>query len=218
MILIVQITMKKHLKSDLPRERMRTKGVQALSLEELVAILLQVGSSKRNVLKLSKHLVKKVNQRWKEITLEGLLKIDGIGLSKACKVIAAIELGKRVLENNLFQIRSSHDIIPLLQDIKDREQEHFVIFTLNGNGNVIRRHTISQGSINSLLVHPREVFLPAIRDNAASIIAAHNHPSGSLEASPEDILLTKKIKSVGRILGIPLLDHVIVTSLGWTTA
>lgn len=119
-----------------------------------------------------------------------------------------------VFDSGVKSVTRPDDVLPVLQTIRDADQEHFVSITLNGAGEIIASRVITIGLLNHTLVHPREVFRPAIKDNAASIIIAHNHPSGSLEPSSQDIAITKQLKDAGSIIGISVLDHIIVTKKG----
>jgi DNA repair protein RadC len=126
------------------------------------------------------------------------------------KIVKSRDKSPGVYED-VVNVSRPGDILPILEPIKDHKQEHFVCITLNGAGNVINSRVITIGLLNHSLVHPREVFRPAILDNAASIIIAHNHPSGSLEPSSQDIAITNQLKEAGNMIGISVLDHIIIT-------
>lgn len=196
-------------KIDLPREKLQKYGVNKLTDFELLAILLGSGIKGLNVLQLSKKIlviIRKIGLN--KITLEDLLKIKGLGKAKASQILSAVEIGGRL--NKKQEILSSKDVWNLCIDIRDSKKEHFIAFYLNVQNCLIERQIISVGTLNSSLVHPREVFEPAVRLSAASIIIAHNHPSGSRDASDEDLVITKKLVEAGKILGIEIVDHVIV--------
>jgi DNA repair protein RadC len=148
---------------------------------------------------------------------EDLLPIPGVGIKSATKIMACFEIGRRYCAtgNPLERITKPDDIIPFLSDIRAKNQEHFVCITLNGAGELLGNRVITVGLLNHSLVHPREVYADAITDRAASIIVAHNHPSGSLEPSPNDIAITVQLKEAGSLIGIQLIDHMIVTKTGY---
>jgi DNA repair protein RadC len=203
-------------KIDLPREKLEKYGSGKLADSELLAILLGSGIKGLNVLQLSKKILKLIQKVGAEkITLEDLLKEKGLGRAKASQVIAFIELGKRLLMKEKPEILSPKDVWKLCADIRESKREHFVVFYLDTQGRVIERQIISIGTLNTSLVHPREVFEPAVLFHAANIIIAHNHPSGSLEPSAADIALTNRLVASGKILGISLQEHVILSDTGY---
>jgi len=135
-----------------------------------------------------------------------------LGSAKACEIVACFELGRRLLHNKKSQIYfTPKDVWQELKDIRDNKKEHFVIFFLDARNQEIKREIISIGSLNANLVHPREVFEPAIRHTAAQIIVAHNHPSDDAEPSEEDKTITQRLIEASKILGIDIIDHIIVT-------
>ncbi len=210
--------MKKRIK-DLPRvERPREKliryGPERLSNSELLAILLRSGKKGNNVVELAGKLLRKFNKgNLVEAGFDELKNFPGLGPAKACEIIACFELGKRFLKGKQAELYlKPKDVFEALKDIRSRKKEHFVIFYLDTRNQEINREIISIGSLNANLVHPREVFEPAIKNLAAQIILAHNHPSGSLEPSKDDVEITKRLVESGKILGIEVLDHVIVSS------
>lgn len=201
---------------DLPREKLQKYGVQKLADHELLALLLGSGIKDVNVLELSKKILAKVLKIGAdEITLEQLLEIKGLGQAKASQIIAVVELGKRLHSNKNPEVISPEDIWKLCADFRDSKKEHFVAFYLDTQSRLIERQIISIGTLNSSLVHPREVFEPAIKLSTASIIVAHNHPSGTLELSKEDTQITGRLKQAGELLGVELLDHVILSKSGY---
>lgn len=200
-------------KVDLPREKLEKYGSKKLKDFELLAVLLGSGIQGLNVLELSKKVLQKTKKIGLEnITLEDLLYIRGLGKTKALLIIAVLELGNRFTKNEKIEILTPKDVWQLCIDIKDSKKEHFIAFYLDSQKNLIEREIISVGILDASLVHPREVFEPAVRLNAGSIILAHNHPSGVLEPSPEDKTVTKSLKQSADILGIGIEDHVIITS------
>jgi len=165
-------------------------------------------------------VVELANKILKKFSGDGLTKANfkelkntfGLGSAKACEIIACFELGQRLLKNKKsVLIISPQDVFKETKDIRDNKKEHFVIFYLDARNQEIKREIISIGTLNANLVHPREVFEPAIKNNAAQIIVAHNHPSGDTEPSEDDLIITKKLVEAGKILGIEVLDHIIVT-------
>lgn len=201
---------------DLPREKLAKYGKEKLSDKELLAIILGSGIEGLNVLQLSQKIliaVKKIGVE--KITLEDFLKIKGLGRAKASQVISTLELGKRLSSGAIPQVISPKDIWMQCIDIRDSKREHLVAFYLDARGKIIEKRTVSVGILDASLVHPREVFEPAVRNNAHSVIVAHNHPSGDTEPSQADIDVTKRLIHAGKILDIRLLDHIIVTSGEW---
>ena len=198
-------------KIDLPREKFEKYGQEKLFDYELLAILLGSGIKGVNVIQLSKKIlsvIKKVSI--KNIGIDSLIKIKGLGKIKAIQILAIIELTKRFNAENP-EILSSKDIWKLCSDIRDSKKEHFVVFYLDTRNKFIERQIISIGILNSSLVHPREVFESAISLHSVSIIIVHNHPSGDIEPSLEDIVVTKRLVDAGKILGIKVFDHVILS-------
>ena len=201
---------------DMPREKLERLGPEGLRDEELLAILLRTGYEGRNVLEISRGIVKRypVNQLV-DMDLKELTTIKGIGRAKAAGLVAGFELAKRGLNQGIGiepTITSPADVLGLLTDIKDLRKEYFVALFLNARNQVICRENVSVGSLNASLVHPREVFVPAVGSSAASVILAHNHPSGDVTPSREDIELTRRMVQAGEIMGIEVLDHLIVGS------
>ena len=201
---------------DMPREKLERLGPEGLRDEELLAILLRTGYEGRNVLEISRGIVKRypVN-KLVDMDLKELTTIKGIGRAKAAGLVAGFELAKRGLNQGIGiepTITSPADVLGLLTDIKDLRKEYFVALFLNVRNQVICRENVSVGSLNASLVHPREVFVPAVGSSAASVILAHNHPSGDVTPSREDIELTRRMVQAGEIMGIEVLDHLIVGS------
>lgn len=201
---------------DMPREKLERLGAEALRDEELLAILLRTGYEGRNVLEISRGILRRLSvDALVEMDLASLTEIKGVGRAKAAGLIAGFELAKRGLNQGMGiapSISQPSDAVGLLADIKDRRKEHFVALFLNARNQVICREDVSVGSLNASLVHPREVFSPAVGSAAASVILAHNHPSGDVTPSREDIELTRRMVQAGEIMGIEVLDHIIVGS------
>lgn len=201
-----------------PREKMLKKGAQALSNADLLAILLRTGTKHDSVLRVAERLLKKYEDfgivALSTLSPQELSKIKGIGPVKAVTLAAAIELGKRlhgVEASRKAVIRSPQDAVALLMPrLRHETREHFVVLLLSTKNHVLATPTISIGSLNASIVHPRELFREVINHSAASVILAHNHPSGDPTPSSEDISLTRKLVDAGGILEIPVLDHIII--------
>ncbi|OIO30378.1 hypothetical protein AUJ77_03310 [Candidatus Nomurabacteria bacterium CG1_02_43_90] len=204
-------------KLDRPREKMMKYGPGKLGDAELLAILLRTGAKDLNVLKLSQKILNKFKDR--EIigaNIGELKTIHGLGPAKACEIVACFELGKRMLKDKKSSVLlSPRDVWERMEDIRGSKKEHFVVFYLDSRNQEIQREIISVGTLNESLVHPREVFEGAIKNNASSIILAHNHPSGDLGPSQADIEITKKLIHAGKILDIRIISHVVVTKDTW---
>jgi DNA repair protein RadC len=166
-------------------------------------------------LALSKEIVALFESSFETLDLSALTGIHGMGSAKAAQILSAVELCRRYLIKQNKKIASAEDVYEALRDYAGKRQEHFLCLTLDGASHLIEKRVVSIGTLNQSLVHPREVFADAIGDRAAGIIVAHNHPSGQLQASREDELVTKRLKEVGKVVGIELLDHVILTKEGF---
>lgn len=198
-------------KIERPREKLLKYGVNNLSDEELFAIILGSGTKGHNVLSVSKKVMKLLRiKNYNNIEFGDLLKVIGLGATKAMQILSVLELTKR-FNNKQTEILSAKDIWMLCSDIRGLKKEHFVSFYLDTQNRVIDRQIISIGTLDSSQVHPREVYEPAVSLHAQSIIIAHNHPSGSLQPSMSDLSLTKRLIESGKILGINLEDHIILT-------
>ena len=202
-------------KDDKPREKLVNKGVEALKNEELLAILLGSGVQGKDVRKLAKEIVALMDTGFDRLSLQKLCDIHGLGVAKASQILASIELSKRYLIQNNKRITSAEDVYEELKSFSTKSQEHFLTITLDGASHIINTRTVFIGTLNQSLVHPREVFADAIADRAAGIIIAHNHPSGTLEASRADLQITQRLKEVSKLVGIELLDHVILAKGGF---
>jgi len=206
-------------KIDRPREKLEKYGPERLSDSELLAILLRTGSEGINVVELANKILKKFSGvGLAKASVKELKNTFGLGSAKACEIVACFELGRRLLQNKQSALLlSPKDVWDELKDLRDHKKEHFVIFFLDARNQEIKREIVSVGSLNANLVHPREVFEPAVRHLAAQVIIAHNHPAGDLEPSEHDIEITKRLKESGEVLGIELVDHIIVTKNGYTS-
>jgi len=202
-------------KFDRPREKLISKGPENLKDEELLAILLRVGREGKNVLDLAKQILRKYSKkRLLKLKYEDLIKIKGVDSAKACTILAAAELVKRALkiqEETLPIINSVKNVVAQAVYMRDKTREHFMAIYLNARNELVFKKDMFIGTLNANLVHPREIFAEAFRQNAASVILAHNHPSGDPEPSEDDLIITKRIIEAGKIMGIDVLDHVIIT-------
>lgn len=199
-----------------PRERLARFGAESLSTAELIAIILGSGSKAKPILQLAHEIVARFGglRQLAEATLSELLEIKGIGLAKAIQIQAAVNLGMRVSRQVMtpkYRIEHpSHAYYLLKNELEYEKREQFVVILQDVKGYVICHEVISIGSLSQTLVHPREVFYPAIRHKAASLIVAHNHPSGDPTPSPQDLELTKILVKVSSLMNIPLHDHIII--------
>jgi DNA repair protein RadC len=203
-------------KNDRPRERLVNDGPESLSTQELLAIILRTGTKNESVLQLSNQILKHFDglRMLMNASIEEMISIKGIGVTKAIQLIASFELGKRINRlqfEDRYSVKSPDDCAKYMMDeMRFLQQEHFVCLYLNTKNQIIARETIFIGSLNASIVHPREVFKEAFRRSAASIICLHNHPSGDPTPSREDIDVTKRLVECGKIIGIELLDHIII--------
>ncbi|MFC2079665.1 DNA repair protein RadC [Candidatus Bipolaricaulota bacterium] len=200
---------------DRPREKLLAKGGVALSDAELLAVLLGSGTKRVSVLDLSLKILRTLKGQLADASADRLMEVNGVGKAKACQVVAAMELGRRHLSRQRAVIRDAGDALPYLAGIRKEKQEHFVCLSLNGANEVLATRVVTVGLLDSNQVHPREVYADPITDRAASILCAHNHPSGTLEASSEDLAITRRLVKAGEVLGIRVLDHLIVTKDGF---
>lgn len=204
-----------------PRERLIHYGADALSPTELLAILLRTGNEQRSATGLAEHLLSEFHgiRGVARATVTELAEVHGIGPAKAAQIKAAIEFGRRLVAASPEErpkVRSPRDIYDLLgPTLRDEKREHFIAVLMDTKGGVMRQRTVSVGDLSSSLVHPREVFAEAIRYSAASLIVAHNHPSGDPTPSPDDAAVTRRLVEAGDILGIEVLDHIVLGDGRW---
>ncbi|MDO8489784.1 MAG: DNA repair protein RadC [bacterium] len=198
-----------------PREKLIAKGVENLSDKELLAILVRTGRAGKSAIDIAEGILAKYpKKKLLDVSFVELKKVNGIGADKACTLLAAFELTKRVLEvqkNGRPIIENTEQALAQLHDIRNHKKEHFVALYLNARNELIHREDISIGTVNASIVHPRDVFAPAFEHNATAVIVAHNHPSGSPDPSPEDYDVTARLKGAGKLLGITLVEHIILT-------
>jgi DNA repair protein RadC len=199
-----------------PRERLLAAGPSALSDGELLGLLFGIGSREKTAVELAGEVISEAGglHGLYDVSVHELVEFNGIGEAKACVILAAVELGRRigqVRNPGRPVISSPADVERLLRGrIANLDRENFVVVLLNTKNEVIETSTVSVGTLSASLVHPREVFKPAIRASAASVVLAHNHPSGKVEPSREDREVTRRISEAAGILGVEVLDHVIV--------
>ncbi len=199
-----------------PRERLLNFGADNLSTEDLIAILLSWGIKGADVTKVARDIVLRFGDRLTEATVEELCEIRGLGKVKAIQLKAAIEIGIRYSNNtSKITVNSSRDAYTLLHEYAGKKQEHFLLITMNGRNQLISKKVITIGTLDSSLFHPREIFAESIVDRAAKIIVAHNHPSGNLDPSSNDLIMTRKIREAGEIIGIKLVDSLIISEEGY---
>ena len=197
-----------------PRERFKKYGVEVLSNTELLSILMRCGTRSKSVMELSNDLLKLFNiNDFSNINYNVLKDIKGIGEVKAMTLISAIEFGKRVLNKVDLnkQIRCSNDVYELVKsDLENELQEKLLVIFLNTRKYVIDKKIIFIGTVNSSVVHARDVFREAVKCNAVSLILVHNHPAGSIKPSYQDMEMTNKFISIGKLMDIDVIDHLII--------
>ena len=196
-------------KRERPREKLQERGAAALSDLELMAVLVGKGIKGRDVMSVAESILKMLDASQGKLSMEELQKIEGVGPAKATLIATALEFSRRRIRPEGLKISFPLDVLPLIRHYGDRKQEHFICISLNGANEVIAHRVVSVGLVNKTQVHPREVFADPITDRASAIIVAHNHPSGGISPSKEDIEITSQLKAAGETLGIKLLDHII---------
>jgi DNA repair protein RadC len=197
-----------------PREKLQERGASALTDEELVAAIIGMGTAGRDVRAIAKQVAARIRERQEDLSLGDLMEVPGMGLAKAAQILSAFELARRHLLKEVIKITRSQDVLPLVSDLADKRQEHFLCISLNGANEVIEKRIVTIGLLNMSPVHPREVFADVLVDRAASVIFAHNHPSGDLQPSETDLRMHEQLTEAGKILGLRVLDHIIVTKKG----
>lgn len=210
------LSIKAMAKEERPREKLLKLGANSLSNEELLAIMIRTGTKEISAIELARKIInmdKTGISYLTNVTLQELQKIKGIGLAKACQILAALEFGKRISKSkiNSISLNSPSKIANLfMQEFIFLKKEVFKIILLNTKNELIVDLNVSVGILNATIVHPREIFIEAIKRSSNSIILMHNHPSGNPSPSIEDKNLTKRLLEGGRILGISILDHIII--------
>ncbi len=203
--------------SERPRERLLKLGSEALSAQEILALILGRGIKGESVMAASQKLLSQFGNLKGIVnaSMEELMQISGIGPAKAAQIKAALELSKRleadVGEKPKPTLKSPEDVAAVVRSqLKDKKKEHFLVLCLDTRNRLIHCRQVSIGSLDTSIVHPREVFKEAVSSSAASVIFVHNHPSGDPEPSKEDVELTKRLAKAGEIIGIDVLDHIVV--------
>ncbi len=195
-----------------PREKLQARGAESLSDYELLMAIIGSGNAQADVTKIARDVRKLLAEKGSVLTYEDLLGVKSLGPAKATQIMAGFELWRRQFEVSERPIIDSPEkAVAQLADIRDKKQEYFVCLTLDGANRLITKRVISIGTLTSSLVHPREVFADAITDRAASIIVAHNHPSGTLTPSDADRQVTERLREAGELLGVALIDHILLT-------
>ena len=205
-----------------PREKLIECGPSVLSVEELLAVILTTGTQREDVLELSKRIIRQYGEKVivAEHSPERLRDELDISIVKACQIVAVGELGRRFYAKNdsgFTVIRTAKDVYDHVVDMRRLPKDHLRGLYLNSHNQIIHDEVISIGTINSNIVHPREVFRPAVEYNAVAVVLAHNHPSGIAAPSAQDIEVTKQLADAGKVMGIHLLDHVIITEQGFSS-
>ncbi len=197
-----------------PRERLLKFGIKNLSDSELLALVLEKGTKQENVIEMSSRLITKYGlDKLSECSLKELQEINGIGQVKAMQILALFEFNKRhnMSKKPIKKISCAEDVFDLYHErLKDEKQENFIILMLNHMNNIVGEQLIAKGSLDSATTNPREIFKPAIKNSSGRIILVHNHPSGNIHPSEQDIELTEKLFESGKLLGIDIIDHIIV--------
>ena len=198
-----------------PREKIKTRGIESLSDEELLAALLNTGIRGKNVKELADDLLDLLDRNKDIPSIREISRLPGIGPSKACAVAAMLEFGRRRFGACSVRVEKPADIFTLVRHHADRKQERFISLSLNGANEVLAVRIVTIGLVNRTIVHPREVFADIIQDRAAAFCVAHNHPSGQLQSSAEDEEITFRLLSASRILGLHFIDHLIFSESNW---
>ena len=202
----------------LPREKIQKLGPKSLSNEELLTLILGSGTQNCSVFELSRNLSDYLSSANELPSVESLVKIRGLGVVKATQVLACLELSARyILGGKVNPVKRPDDLAKRLSYLKYEPQEHFVLVSLDSSNNIIKVHELTLGLVNQTQVHPREAFARAIEDRAVSVIFAHNHPSGNPVPSPEDYGITRVLCAAGKIIQIPVIDHIIIGKCGITS-
>jgi DNA repair protein RadC len=197
-----------------PREKLQEKGVAALTDEELVAAILGMGTAGRDVRAIAKQVAALIREKQKNLSLTELMDVPGMGLAKSAQILSAFELARRHLIKDTVKISRAQDVLPLVNDLIEKRQEHFLCISLNGANEIIEKRIVTVGLLNMSPVHPREVFADVIVDRAASVIFVNNHPSGDLQPSDADLRMHEQLTEAASILGLRILDHIIISRRG----
>lgn len=197
--------------ADRPREKLQRKGASALSDFELLEVIISTGSHGTDVGTIARQVQKHLRKGVNALTFESLLSVKGVHIATASKLLAALELARRHLVRDAEPLLGIQDLLARVSDLRTKQQEYLVCLTLDGGQRLIAQRTITIGTLDTVIAHPREVFADAISDRAACIVIAHNHPSGEVAPGQKDIELTQQLSAAGQLLGISLRDHIIIT-------
>ena len=201
-----------------PREKLRKQGAESLSDAELLALIIRTGdhASRQCAIDLGRSMLQTFGdlRKLSSATFSEICEVKGAGPAKAASILAALALANRVMTDRLESLERFTSPLQIFNHFhfrfRDRRKEHFIILLLDGKNRIIREEQVSEGSLNQSIVHPREVFKPAVKESAAAVILVHNHPSGDPTPSREDREITRRLKEGGDLLGIRVLDHIII--------
>jgi len=196
---------------DRPREKLQRKGAAALSDFELLEVTIGAGTAGADVSQIARQVQKLLRKGAGAVTFDELVALRGVSTAGAGRIMAALEIAKRYLVKDVEPLRTMSEIVAHLDDIRSKQQEYLVALSLDGGQRLIAQRIITIGTLDTVLAHPREVFAEALMDRAASLIVAHNHPSGEPQPSQNDIALTQQLVAAGQLLGVMLRDHIILT-------
>jgi DNA repair protein RadC len=216
------LNIKSWAEEDRPREKLLLKGKAVLSDAELIGILIASGTKDKSAVDVARDILSSVGNKLNKLaklTVKDLMKFKGIGEAKAITIVSALELGRRKKETGpetLVQISNADDVYTVIKShLEDLKHEEFWILILNRRNQIIKKQLISSGGVSGTVADPKIIFYAALQELASSIVLIHNHPSGNLKPSQSDIELTKKLKSAGQVLEIPIIDHLIYTDDGY---
>ncbi len=201
--------------ADRPREKLHKKGAGALSDFELLEVIIGKGAPTTDVGTIARSVLKLIHKDDTELNFKALLAIKGINTATAGRILASVEFARRYLIKDAEPLQNIRDFLARLDDIRTKQQEYVVCLSLDGGQRLIAKRTVTVGTLDAAIVHPREIYADAIADRAASIVIAHNHPSGDTKPSHKDIELTQQLSAAGQLLGITLRDHLIITKTGY---
>jgi DNA repair protein RadC len=200
---------------DRPREKLQRKGAAALSDFELLEVMIGNGNAGADVTQIARQVQKQLLKGADNLSFEALTALHGVNIVNAGKILASLELARRHLIKDIEPLRTLSEIIARLDDIRTKQQEYLVALSLDGGQRLIAQRIITIGTLDAVMAHPREVFADALVDRAASVVVAHNHPSGDVKPTPQDITLTQQLAAAGQLLGVSLRDHIIIAKTGY---